>query len=398
MEFEFTKEQDELREEVREVIEKHIKLGNHKVMSDSFFIERKEEDMAGAEALSKEMAEHGWCGMTWPKENGGREMSYLDRLVVQEECQLYSFMPTWFAGDRQMGPSIMKFGTKEQKEYFLPKLVKGELTFGIGMSEPEAGSDLAALKTTAIEKEDHFLLNGQKVWTSGAATADYLYLVARTDPDPSVPGARACSEFLLDLKLPGIDIRRVESMNGSKEWCEVFFTDVKVPKSALVGTKNKGFYQIMEQLDYERAGIERIMFNYALLVDLTEYVKETKRNDKPLSKDPLIRQEIAKLWTEFEVGRLLIYRVAWVLTQGKVPNVEAAMAKAYATAFCTRLANTATRIMGLPSLLRAESSWAPIKGQVCASYLCSPGYTLAGGSEEVLKNVLARRGLGLPRE
>ena len=392
MEFEFTKEQEELRKEVDEVLENHLKLGHFKIMTDGWNRQRRTE---GTEALSKEMVEHGWCGMTWPKEYGGQGKTYLDRLVVTEECLKYSILPSWFTGDRQMGPSIIKFGSEEQKKFFLPKLARGELTFAIGMSEPEAGSDLASLRSTAIEKEDHFLLNGQKVWTSGAATADYLYLVARTDP--SEPGARGISEFLLDLRLPGIEVRPIESMSGSTEWCEVFFDDVKIPKSALVGTKNRGFYQILEQLDYERAGIERIMANYSLLVALTKYVKETKRNGQPLSKEPQIRHQLAELMTEFEVGRLLIYRVAWVLTQGRIPNVEAAMAKSCGTAFQVKLANVATRIIGLPAQLREGSPWAPIDGQACTSYLWSSGYTIQGGSEEILKNILATRGLGLPR-
>ncbi|MFC1965407.1 acyl-CoA dehydrogenase family protein [Chloroflexota bacterium] len=393
MEFLFTKEQEELRQEVREVLEKHLKLGHFKVMTDGWSGHRHDE---GIKALSKEMVERGWCGMTWPKEYGGRGKTYLDRLVVTEEWMRYAVVPIWFTGDRQFGPSIIKFGSKEQKEFFLPKLARGELTFAIGMSEPEAGSDLAHLRTTAIEKDDYFLLNGQKVWTSGAADSDYIYLIARTDP--SEPGARGVSEFLLDLKLPGIEVKPIESMNGSREWCEVFFNDVKVPKSALTGTKNRGFYQIAEQLDYERAGLERIMSNYSLLVDLTKYVKETKRNGKLLCEDPLIRHQMAELTTEFEIGRLLIYRVAWVLTQGRVPNIEAAMAKTFGNTFEVKLANMATTIIGLPAQLRLGSPWVPIDGQACLSYLWSSGYTLQGGTLEILKNVIARRGLGLPRD
>ncbi|MFC1940687.1 acyl-CoA dehydrogenase family protein [Chloroflexota bacterium] len=393
MEFLFTKEQEELRQEVREVLEKHLKLGHFEVMTDGWNWHRHDE---GIKALSKEMVERGWCGMTWPKEYGGGGKTYLDRLVVTEEWMKFAVVPIWFTGDRQFGPSIIKFGSKEQKEFFLPKLARGELTFAIGMSEPEAGSDLAHLKTTAIEKDDYFFLNGQKVWTSGAANSDFIYLIARTDPGE--PGARGVSEFLLDLKLPGIEVRPIESMNSSREWCEVFFNDVQVPRSALIGTKNRGFYQIAEQLDYERAGLERIMSNYPLLVDLTKYVKETKRNGKLLSEDPLIRHQLAELTTEFEIGRMLIYRVAWVLTQGRVPNIEAATAKAFGNTFEVKLANMATTIIGLPAQLRVGSPWAPIKGQACLSYLWSSGYILQGGTIEILKNVIARRGLGLPRD
>ncbi len=166
----------------------------------------------------------------------------------------------------------------------------------------------------------------------------------------------------------------------------------------MTGTKNRGFYQIAEQLDYERAGLERVMANYSLLVDLTKYVKETKRNGKLLSENPVIRHQMAELTTEFEIGRMLIYRVAWVLTQGRVPNIEAAMAKAFGNTFEVKLANMATTIIGLPAQLRVGSPWVPIKGQACLSYLWSSGYILQGGTIEILKNVIARRGLGLPRD
>ncbi len=393
MDFRFTEEQEQLRHEVHEVLEKHLKLGNIRIMTDGW---TRQGVNPGTIALSTEMAARGWCGMTWPKEYGGKGRTYLDRLVMIEECLKFSVLPTWFTGDRQMGPSIIKFGTPEQKAFFLPKLANGEFRFAIGMSEPESGSDLASVRTLAIEKDDHFLVNGQKVWTSGASHADYIYLVCRTAPNE--PGAKGVSELIVDTKLPGIDIRELEAMSGSREWCEVFFDDVKVPKSALVGTKNRGFYQIMEQLDYERAGIERIMSNYPLLLELIRYASETRRNGRRMSEDSTIRHMLAELVSEFEIGRLLIYRVAWVLSNHRLPNVEASMAKAFGTTFEVKMANAATKILGLPAQLREGSPLAPVDGMACTSYLFSGGYTLRGGSSEVLKNVLAQRGLGLPRK
>jgi alkylation response protein AidB-like acyl-CoA dehydrogenase len=170
-----------------------------------------------------------------------------------------------------MGPSFMRFGTEEQRKEFLPKIIRGEISFCIGMSEPNAGSDLASLQTRAVEAEDGFILNGQKIWTGGAHHAQYCYLVARTDP--TAPKHKGISEFVVDMSLPGIEVRPVIDMLGHHHLNEVFFDNVKLPKSALIGEKNRGWYQIAAQLDYERSGLERIMSNYLIYQGLTDYVK-----------------------------------------------------------------------------------------------------------------------------
>ena len=225
---------------------------------------------------------------------------------------------------------------------------------------------------------------------------NYLYLVARTDPEAQKH--RGISEFIIEANLPGITVKSTIDITGSEAWGEVFCDGVRVPKSCLIGEKNRGFYQILNQLDFERAGLERLMGNYPLFDAIIQFTRETKRNGSPLSQDTLVRQKLAQLQIEFDVGRLLIYRVVLVMDEGRAPNVEAAMAKAYCTTFEQRLASVATEIMGLYGQLLAESRWAPVRGMAPHSYLGSKGYSLQAGTTEVLKNIVATRGRGLPTE
>jgi hypothetical protein len=341
------------------------------------------------------VAQKGWIGLTWPKEYGGQGRSYIDRLIVTEEMLRYGAPAAchWFA-DRQIGGSIVTFGTEEQKKELLPKILRGEAYIGLGMSETEAGCDLASLQTRAVEDGDDYIIDGQKTWTSGGSFVNYFYLLARTDPE--APKHRGISEFIVDATLPGISRIPMIDITGTEAWNDVFFDGVRVSKQYLIGEKNRGFIQALHQLDYERSGMERLMGNYPLFEALIPFVKETKQNGKPLSQDPSTYNKLAQLQIEFEVGRLLIYRVALVMDEGRAPNWEAAMSKAYATAFEQRLANTAMEILGPYGQLVAGSKYVPIRGLAAHSYLGSKGYSLQAGTSEILKNILATRGLGLP--
>ncbi len=390
MDFKFTEEQEAFRQEVRDFLEEELRQGSFEPSCDAWIQGYSPE-------FTRKVAAKGWIGLTWPKEYGGQGRSNIDRLILTEEMLRYGAPSAchWF-GDRQIGRSIITYGTEEQKRDLLPRILRGEAYVGLGMSEPEAGSDLASLQTRAVEDGDDYIIDGQKMWTSCAGFMNYIYLVARTDPD--APKHRGISEFVFDANLPGITIRPTIDITGSEAWGEVFYDGVRVPKTCLIGEKNRGFYQILNQLDYERAGLERLMGNYPLFDGIVQFTKETKRNGAPLSEDTLIRHKLAQLEIEFEVGRLLTYRVVLVMDEGRAPNVEAAMAKAYCTTFEQRLASVATEILGLYGQLLAESMWAPILGMAPHSYLGSKGYSLQAGTTEVLKNIVATRGLELPSE
>ncbi|MFC1965141.1 acyl-CoA dehydrogenase family protein [Chloroflexota bacterium] len=390
MDFRLTEEQEKFKQKVSDFLEEELRQGTFEPDCDAWIASQSPE-------FTQKVAQRGWIGIMWPKEYGGQGRTYMDRLILTEEMLRYG-APCglhWFA-DRQIGGSILRFGTEEQKKELLPVILRGEAFVGLGLSEPEAGSDLAALQTRAVEDGDEFVINGQKVWTSGGHFMNYIYLVARTDPEAAKH--RGISEFLFKTDVPGIDVRPLVDITRGVHFNEVFFDNVRIPKKSLIGAKNRGFYQILEQLDYERSGMERLMSNYVLFKNLIKYVKETNRNGKPLCQDSLIRQKLAQLQVEFDVGRLHFYRVALVMDEGRAPNIEASMAKAYGTAFEQHLASTAIEILGLYGQLVDDSKFVPMRGKAPYSYLFSQGYCLQAGTSEILRNIIAQRGLGLPTQ
>jgi acyl-CoA dehydrogenase len=336
MDFNLTDAQENFRKEIQDFLESEIKQGLWQPMVDGWI-------MGHDPKFTKRLAAKGWIGLTWPKEFGGKGASFIDRLILTEELLRYGAPAAshWFA-DRQIGGSVLKHGTDEQKKEILPMIMKGDMYVGLGMSEPEAGCDLASLKTTAIKKGDVYVVNGQKTWTSGGKHMNFLYLLARTDP--SVAKHKGISEFIIPKDLPGITTTGIIDITGGEHWNDVFFDNVEVPAKWLVGRENGGWAQVMEQLAYERSGMERLMANYPVFDGILKYVKETKRDGVILAKDPIIRSKLARLKVEFEVGRMFMYRVAVVMDENRSPEWEACLSKAFATAFEQRLASTSLEI------------------------------------------------------
>ena len=380
MEFALTAQQQEFRAEIRHFLAAEIPADS--TTEDGWIV-------GYSPAFSRKLGARGWIGLTWPEEYGGQERSYLDRLVLTEELlRAGAPVAAHWLGDRQVGPALLAYGSEEQKAELLPRVTKGEIVFCLGMSEPGSGSDLASLRTRAVEEGDHFVLNGQKIWTSFAHVADYAYLVARTDPD--APKHKGISEFLVDMKTPGITVRPLVDITKEHHFNEVFFDNVKVEKKWVIGEKNRGWYQIASQLDYERSGIERLLSNYPLFRDTVKYAQETG-----LAKDPLVRNQLAQMQIELDMGRFMVYKVAWLLTQGYVPNHEAAMAKCFCTEVEQRIAQTVCNLLGDYSVLLPGSPAARLAGRAARGYLYAPAYTIQGGTSNVLRNIMAIRGLGL---
>ena len=388
MDFRFTAEQEKFREEVADFLKNEIGKGLWKPSCDAWI-------QGQDPSFTKRVAQQGWIGLSWPKELGGGGRSAVDRMIMTEEMLRYGAPAAchWFA-DRQIGNAIIHYGNDEQKQEWLPMIMRGDAYVGLGLSEPDAASDLASIKTKATEADDYYIIDGQKVWTSCAKYMNYIYLVARTDPQ--APKHRGISEFFFSTKLPGVTLTPTIDITGSEAWCETFLDQVKVPKKSLIGEKNKGFYQVVNQLDYERAGLERLMGNYVLYDAIIQFTKETKRHGQLLCKDYNVRGKLAQLQIEFEVGRLLTYRVALAIDEKRAPNIEASMAKVYSTAFEQHLAVIAMDILGLYSSLMEDSKYSVIRGMAPHSYLGSKGYSLQAGTSEILRNILAQRGLGLP--
>ena len=394
MRFTFTKEQDEFRQGIRDFLKAELEAGVFSVHSASLVGSPSRE-------FSLKMSEKGWIGLTWPRQYGGQGRSYVEKMILNEELfRIRAPVGYHFLADRQVGPALMSFGSDWQKEYFLPSIVKADegMMFCLLFSEPNAGSDLAAVSTKALKDGDYYVINGQKVWTSGGHLADYGWLLAKTNSDSAVPRHLTCSEFIVDMKSPGVTIRPIINIVGEESFNEVFFDDVKIHKRYLVGQENAGFKQIMAQVDYERAGIERLMQNYLIYEHLISYVKNMDKDSKRGEFYSWVRDSIAQLEIEYNIGRLLCYYTAWVIDQGKKPTSQAALTKAFCTQYEQRLNDVATRVLGPISQIKRGVKWSPFEGELADSYLWGPSYTLQGGSVEILKNIVALRGLGLPRK
>jgi alkylation response protein AidB-like acyl-CoA dehydrogenase len=383
MNFRFSEEQEGFRQEVRDFLEEELRQGTFEPKCDAWLNQHSPK-------FTKKLAQRGWLGLMWPKEYGGQGRSYMDRLILTEELLRYGApLGYHFVTERQIGTFILEFGTEEQKREFLPGIIKGETCVGLGIHEPQAGSDTAALQPRAVEDGDYYVINGQKVWTSGAMNMNYVYLLARTDTQ--APKAEGISAFLVDTTLTGITIHLITDIAGGQHFTEVFYDDVRVHKKYLLGEKNYALRQLATMRAYEWAGIERVMGNYPLFEAITQFVRETN-----LSKDTLIRHKMAQLQVEFEVGCLLVYRANYVMDKGRAPEWEGAMAKAYGASFEQHLASTAIEILGLYGQLVGKSKWTPILGIAPYAYLYSKAYGITGMTSEFLRNVIASKGLGLP--
>ena len=394
MRFTFTPAQDAFRAEVREFLRSEMEAGTFSPRCGDLF-------QTGSREFSRKMAERGWIGMTWPREHGGQGRPYVDKAILMEELfRVQAPIGYHFLADRQVGPALIHFGSKQQKEFFLPRIVRADegVSFCLLFSEPNAGSDLAGVATTALREGDEYIVNGQKVWTSRAHVADFGWLLARTDPDPSANRYRSVSEFIVDMKSPGITVRPIVNMAGESNFNEVFFEDVRVPAASLVGEENAGFKQIMAQMDYERAGLERLMQNYPLFEQLKQHVRDMDPSETPETLRAWARDQVAQLEIEYSVGRLLCYYTAWTIDQGKTPTAQAAMCKAFCTRYEQKVNDVASQILGPVCQIRRGDPWSPLRGDLAESLLWGPSYTLQGGSVEVLKNIVALRGLGLPRK
>jgi alkylation response protein AidB-like acyl-CoA dehydrogenase len=382
MDFQFSPEEEVFRAEIRAFLAQELP-------------ERRPEGVDAwrfARGFVKKLSERGWHTLGWPTEWGGQGASHMKQLVFNEEMA-YGEAPSNDLGVDRIGPTIMLYGTKEQKERFLPPIVRAETVWCQGFSEPGAGSDLASLQTRAVEDGDSFIVNGSKIWTSLAHFAEWMILLARTDPQ--APKHRGISYFLLDMKTPGVFIRPLADMAGRHTFNEVFFEDVRVPRDCLIGEQNRGWYVATTTLDFERSGIQRVIGGLRTYEQLVQFAAEHVRQHGPLPAP--IRHRLAELKIGYEVGRMLSYRVAWLQSQGRVPNYEASVSKMYGSELAQRTALTGMQLLGLAGQLAPGSPWAPLRGRIEAMYLTAAALTIAAGTSEINRGIIATRGLGLPR-
>lgn len=387
MDFQFPSEYEEFRNEIREFVRQEIPPD---------WGEEEMED-GGSEAVKsirKKLAARGWLTLPWPKEYGGMGAPHLQQLVFNEETA-YHRVPATDNAITMLGPILILEGNEEQKSTFLPPIARAEVRWAQGYSEPGSGSDLASLQTRAVEDGDDFVINGSKIWTSFAHYADWCFMLVRTDPD--APKHRGISFLLADMKTPGLTIRPIINMAGIHGFNQLFFDNVRVPKRNLVGELNRGWYVGARLLDFERSGIGRSAAARRTLEELVQFAREAKWNGQVLAKNPLVRNRLADMAIEIEVSRMISYHIGYLQSKGEVFNREASVGKVFGSEMVQRLYQTGMSMLGLYGTLARGSKWAPLNGRIERGFLMSFGGTIAAGTSEIQRNVIATRGLGLPR-
>ena len=394
MDFRFTEKEENFRREIRAFLDQELPSDWDPLDQASAY---SPERLPLTKSIAKKLAQQGWLTLAWPEEYGGQARSHMEQLVYREEMSYRSVPGTdlGVGAISWVGPTLMIAGTEEQKKEHLTPIARAERFWCTLYSEPGSGSDLASLETQAVLDGDDYVLNGSKIWTSAGHIADWGWLAARTDPD--APKHRGISLFLLEMNSPGITIRPIQNMAGSHEFNQVFFDSVRIPRRNLVGEENRGWYTLALALDFERSGVGYSATARRILEALANYARETKRNGQHLSKDPIVRAKLAERYLEAEVSRWLSYNIAWMQSNGLVPNKEASMSKLFGTELSQRVARTGMEILGLSGQLTADSQWAPLRGQIQSLYLRSVASTIAAGTSEIQRNIIATRGLGLPR-
>jgi hypothetical protein len=359
------------RDRVREFVADAIATGLMQAECDSW--------MSGfSPDFSRALGKRGWIGMTWPARYGGHEQAGRMRLAVIEEL-LAAGAPIaahWFA-DRQIGPSLLKHGTEAQREFFLPQMARGELYFCIGMSEPEAGSDLGSVATRGVRTADGWAVTGQKIWTSHAAHAQYMLALVRTG-EPGEPAATSLTQVIIDMGSPGITVRPIEMMDGRSDFCEVFLDDVAVAEDRIVGRVGHGWPQVLAELVFERSGPERFLSTFPMLESFTTMLPDA--DESTLAETGALISRIASL-------RGMSARVSGQLDGSPVGGVAAALVKDLGTR--TELDSIQLVVRHQPSD-PTDAAWLPTGTHLHQARTHSPGFTLRGGTNEILRGIVAR--------
>ena len=395
MDFKFEQVEEEFRSEVQDFIEQELPWNWKEESLDA----EDPIDQVKVMEFKKKLGEKGWLTMAWPEEYGGQAATHMRQVVFNEEMA-YRGIPSGDSGIQMVGPILMLYGTEDQKKQFLPKIANAEINWSQGYSEPDSGSDLASLQTRAIEDGDDFVVSGSKIWNSGHANSDWMFMLVRTDPD--APKHRGISFVLSELETEegdrseGVTIEKIPMMWNAYRGL-VTFDNVRVPKKNLVGELNRGWYVGAALLDFERSGVDRPARAKRVLEDLVQFSKENSKNGVRLADDPVVRRELAELAVQVETTRLMCYNVAWMQSQGLIPNKEASITKVYGTEMVNRLYGFGVKMLGMHGQLDPGSKWAPLRGRIENAWLRSFGGMVAAGTSEIQRNVVAQRGLGLPR-
>ncbi len=385
MEFRLTAAQVALRDDVRAWLRENVPP------DQEGFPYAEEEEPERLRAFNRRLAAKGWIAPAWPVEHGGLGLGAIEQLVFGEEMS-YARAPNGARGPAvgYAGPTIMMYGTEEQTRRHLPGITNWDVVWAQGFSEPGSGSDLASLQTSAVRDGDDWVLNGSKIWTSHGHYADWMYLLARTDPE--APKHRGISYFLLDLKSRGVTFQPLLNMAGRKGFGQFFFDNVRMPRGALLGEANRGWYMATTTLDLERSNIANAGAARRTIDDLCAFLREP--GVKAAAPQ---RARLAEHAIEVRVATMLSYRVASIIAAGGVPNQEASLLKLFLSELDQRIAATGLAVLGLYGGLMPGSPYERLQAQFALTYLTTVCRTIAGGTSEIQRNIIATRGLGLPR-
>jgi len=392
MNFDFTEREEAFRKEVRAWLEQHLP---DDLRGRAFAASRADVDeVRRLRAWQRQMAEAGYVGMDWPREFGGRGAAITEMVILyQEMARAESPQIVNRGGVSMLGPTLMKLGTPAQQKRFLRNILTADELWCQGFSEPNAGSDLANLQTRAVLDGDHFVVNGQKVWTSMGHVADWCFLLVRTDP--AAAKHKGISFLLVDMKTPGITVRPLRQITGEAEFNETFFDNVRVPAENLVGKVNEGWSVAITTLAYERDLLTFIR-HISLRNALHRLVKLTQSRGR--NTDPVVRQKIAELWIGEQALQLNGYRSLTKILRGGQPGPEGSTSKLFWSQLDQELALAATQIIGPYSQIAEGSAWAPDHGQWQFYELLARGSGIRAGTTEILRNILGERVLGLPKD
>jgi alkylation response protein AidB-like acyl-CoA dehydrogenase len=393
MDLTFTPENEEFREKVKawvkEAVPEEWKTTNN-------LLNAEERDRINQE-WDKKLWEGGWAGIAWPKEYGGLGATMVELLIFYEEMAKADAPTGLFHGKSLVAPTLFEYGTEAQKQKHLPPILRGDVVWCQGFSEPNAGSDLAGLQTRAVIEGDHLIINGQKIWNTWAYLADWAFVMVRTEN--TTPKHRGITYVLVDLKTPGVTVRPIKQIHKEAEFCEIFFEDVQVPMEEVVGEINRGWYVSMTTLNNERSTgyLESPIRFRRQLEKLADLARNTKRNGRPLSEDPVIRQKLAKSYMEIEAFRYTVYRTISTRIRGESVGPEASTLKICFSEMNQRVSELALQIAGPYSQLLQGSRWAVDDGLWPHFFLGQRSSTIAGGTSEIQRNILGDRVLEMPR-
>ena len=390
MQFTFTPEESAFQREIRAFLK--AELPPDYKGADEY---GRTEDVEFERYMRRRLIDRGWLTMAWPREYGGQNASNVKMAIFAEEMMYHEAPGKDSSGVGLLAPAVMRHGAPEQKAKYLPPIARGEVTWAQGFSEPESGSDLASLQTRAVKDGDDYLITGQKIWSSGAHLADWMFVLARTDPD--APKHRGITYFLVDMKTPGITVRPIINMVGDHHFNEEYFDNVRVPAENIIGEINRGWYVAMTTLNFEREGATYTARARKPLDMLIAMLKDARANGSDLALTPALRHRLAERVLETEVSRILAYRIAWMVDQGLEPQHEASISKLVSSELLMRVANTGMQVLGMMGQLAEDSKYARLKGKFHRMYLWSISEPIGGGTSEIQRNSIATRGLGLPR-